>query len=246
MVRHFLLLALLLPAPELLRAETAPNALLSADQAVSLATQALRAAGIRDAAPIAPSRPMPACAGTISAAPQQGKWSTIALTCDTPHWTRSLRTRATDTGALRQSPPEKAAQNSTGRMALTLTHSLGKGEVIGPDDLQLIPVSDQTSEQVYTDPAALIGRKLKQTIAPGRPISPRHLETNWLVEKDAPVVITTQTGGITISTQGRALQNAALGDLVPVMALSSGRTLSARVISTDIVSIALKPLQSMP
>lgn len=246
MVRHFLLLALLLPAPELLRAETAPNTFVSADQAVTLAAQALRAAGIRDAAPVAPSRPMPACAGTISAAPRQGKWSTIALTCDTPRWTRSLRTRATDVGATQPRPTPSAEQNSTGRMALTLTHSLGKGEVIGPDDLTLIPVSDQTSEQVYTDPAALIGRKMKQTIAPGRPISPRHLETNWLVEKDALVVITTQTGGISISTQGRALQNAALGDLVPVTALSSGRTLSARVISTDIVTVALKPLKSMP
>ena len=246
MVRHFLLLALLVPTPELLRAETAPNALLSADQAVTLATKALHAAGIRDAAPIAPSRPMPACAGTVSAAPRQGNWSTVSLTCDSPRWTRSLRTRATDASAMRPRATATATPDATDRMALTLTHSLGKGEVIGPDDLTLIPVSDQTSEQVYTDPAALIGRKLKQTIAPGRPIAPRHLETNWLVEKDALVVITTQTGGISISTQGRALQNAALGDLVPVTALSSGRTLSARVISTDIVTVALKPLQSAP
>lgn len=246
MVKHFLLLALLLPTPNLLRAETAAGVNTPGNQAVLLATKALHAAGIFNASPIAPSRPLPDCDGAIAAAPRQGKWSTITLRCDSPRWTRALRTRTTasaSTARLKTIPEQPTA---LARQALVLTHSLGKGDVIGPGDVTLIPVSDQTADQVFTDPARLIGRRLKQAISPGKPISPRHLETNWLVEKGAPVTIMTQTGGISVSTQGRALENAAFGDLVPVVALSSGRTLAARVVDTDIVSIRLKPFKKTP
>lgn len=250
MVRHFLLLALLLPAPDLVRAETATRAFVPPEHALALATKALRAAGITNADPIAPSRPMPGCDGTIAVAPRQGNWSTVALSCDSPRWTRSMRTRASaavSNGARTILPqPRDEAPSPAPRQALSLTHSLGKGEVIAPDHLILTPVSEQTSEQVYTDPAALIGRRLKQAIAPGKPILPRHLETNWLVEKGAPVVIVSQTGGISVSTKGEALENAAFGDLVAVRAFSSGRSVSARVIGTDTVGVGLKHLQTLP
>jgi flagella basal body P-ring formation protein FlgA len=246
MVRHFLLLALLLPAPDLVRAETATRAFVPADLAVALATKALRAAGIFDADPIAPSRPMPGCEGSIAVTPRQGNWSTVALSCDSPRWTRSMRTRASATMTSRAKPNLPQPPAEAPRQALSLTHSLGKGEVITPDHLILIPVSEQTSEQVYTDPETLIGRRLKQAIAPGKPILPRHLETNWMVEKGAPVVILTQVGGISVSSKGEALENAAFGDLVAVRAYSSGRSVSARVIGTDTVSVGLKLLQTLP
>ncbi len=247
MVRHFLLLALLLPAPDQLRAETATRALVSADHAVSLARKALHAAGITDADPIAPSRPMPGCDGTIAVSPRQGNWSTVALSCDSPRWTRSLRTRSASAASnTRATLSQQDAPAIAPRMALSLTQSLGKGEVIQPDHLVLIPVSDQTPEQVFTDPAALSGRRLKQAIAPGKPISPRHLEIDWLVEEGAPVVILSQTGSISVSFKGEALENATFGDLVAVRALSSGRTLSARVIDRDTVAVGLKLSKTVP
>ncbi|MCF8484266.1 MAG: flagellar basal body P-ring formation chaperone FlgA [Rhodobacteraceae bacterium] len=247
MVRRFLLVALLLPTPQVMWAEAPTASMIPAEQAVAIATKALREAGITGATPIAPSHPLPACNGPILASPRQGTWATIVLNCDGPQWTRSLRTRAGSQAPLTASADRVPAKpNDTARQAIALIRTLGKGEVIGPKDIALIPVSDQTPEQVFSAPDDLIGRRLKQAMAPGKVISPRHLEPDWMVEKDGPVLIVSQAGGISLSVKGRALESAAFGELVSVASLSSGRTLNARVIGQDIVSVALKPLQIAP
>lgn len=247
MVRQGLLLGLLLATPQPVRAEAPASAMIPAEQAVAIATKAMREAGIVDATPIAPSHPLPACKGPILASPRQGTWATIVLRCDSPHWSRSLRTGAT-TAETRQASASRVPDTAkaTARQAIALIRPLGKGEVIGPQDIVLIPVSDQTPDQVFSLPDDLIGRRLKQAMAPGKVIAPRHLAPDWMVEKDGPVLIVSQAGSISVSVTGRALESAAMGDLVPVASLSSGRTITARVIGQDIVSVALKPLEIAP
>ena len=238
MVRLCLLLFVGLSTPHLAVAGG-----LDPQAAVTLASRAMAKAGITGASPIAPSRPLPDCTVTPTAGPWQGKWSTVEISCTAPRWTRALRTRATDetprSAAAPQETPPKA-------LALGLTRSMARGEVIGPDDIAPLPHSSLAADQVFTDPAHLIGRRLRQTLPPGRALLARHLEPDWDVVKDATVVVVSQSGGISVSVQGRADDNAALGDIVPVISLSSGRTIMARVIGKDIVAVTLKPFGNGP
>jgi flagellar basal body P-ring formation protein FlgA len=238
-IRSCLLLGMMLVA-----GERSYAASLAPEQAVALATKAMREAGVVDAAPVAPSRPLPPCNAEVSVAPRQGRWSTVELTCATPAWTRALRTHATQVVA--STPQSAPAEPVVQRTALGLKRTLGKGAVISAGDLVELSQDNRAPEQIYTDPAALIGRRLRQSLAPGRPILARHLEPDWIVEQEGPVVILSQTGGISISVAGRAQSNAALGDLVSVTNLSSGRSVMARVIGKDMVAVTLKPSGNGP
>lgn len=216
---------------------------LSPDQAVAVVRQAMEAAGIAGAAPVPPSRALPPCDGTVTAAPTAGNWSTVTLTCPSPRWTRALRSRA-ETGP----PPQRAQKADPGhsRTVLGLTRALAKGAVIGPGDIGPVPLPDAAPDQVFTDPADLLGRTLRQSLGPDRPVLARHLDPVFLVQAGGPVVILTQTGVVSVSSQGRAEGNAAMGELVKVVNLGSGRSIMARVAGKDIVTVALKPFSSLP
>lgn len=217
---------------------------LSPDEAARLAQDAMASAGITDATPVAPSRALPPCDGSVTAAPRQaGDWSTVTLSCSTPHWTRSLRSRA---GA----PPPPRDGNATPvaplRPVLGLARPLAKGAVIGPDDIAVINVSDLGPDQGFADPAQLLGRKLRQSLGANKTILARHLEPEYLVESGAPVLILSEGGAVSVSSQGRAEANAGMGELVSITNLSSGRKIMARVAGKDIVTVTLKPFESLP
>ncbi len=239
MVRFAILIGLLVPP-----AHPAWSGALAPDDAVAIASAALQRAGVTGASPVAPSRALPPCDGEVTAGPRQGRWSTVELTCDSPRWTRALRTRAADDPAPRNtSTREPAASDAT---ALALTRPLARGEMITKADLVAVPMPDRAPDQVFADPADLIGRRLRQSLAPGRAILARHLAPDWIVLAEGPVTILTRTGGIEVAMQGRAQDNAAMGEIVSVTNLSSGRTIMARVIGADLVGVALKPSEKEP
>lgn len=233
----FLFLACLMP----LVSQASPG--LKPDQAAALAREAMAQAGISGADPVAPSRALPECDGTVTAAPHAGDWSTVALTCASPRWTRALRTRAkTDNAA----PAREGMDSQITGTVLGLTRSLGKGATITIDDLGPVPQVTAAPAEVFIVPDDLVGRRLRQSLAPGKPILARHLEPDYLVQEGGPVVIVTRTGPVTVSSLGRAKGSATLGELVTVMNLASGRSIMARVTGKDIVSVMLKPSETRP
>ena len=68
----------------------------------------------------------------------------------------------------------------------------------------------------------------------------RHLEMDWLVEKDQLVTIETQIGGVTVAGSGLALDNAQMGDLLKVLNQSSKVIIEGRVVSEKKVKIITK------
>lgn len=212
--------------------------------AVALAETALLAAGMADASPIAPSRPLPDCAGEITVDPPQAAVSTVTLRCAQPNWSRSLRTGAAPVPENRQA--SAAPLSADAPMALALRRSMARDEVIAPEDLVSVPLSDLGPEQVFTNPKDLIGRRLDRSVAAKRPVLARHLQPDWIVQEGQPVAIISSANGIRISMQGRAEINGAYGDLINVTNLSSGRSVAARVMGRDIVEVILKPFVLSP
>lgn len=98
--------------------------------------------------------------------------------------------------------------------------------VIMPEDLVL---SDQVVPGAVTDAAQAVGMEARVALYAGRPINPSDLVPPALVERNAVVPLIYQGGGLTIATEGRALDRAGAGELIRVMNLESRTTVTARV-----------------
>ena len=68
----------------------------------------------------------------------------------------------------------------------------------------------------------------------------RHLEMDWVIQKDQIVIIETQIGGVTVAGSGLALDNAQLGDLLKVLNQSSNVVVEGSVVSEKKVKIITK------
>ena len=80
-----------------------------------------------------------------------------------------------------------------------------------------------------TDPALVIGQEARVAIFAGRAVQPDDLARATLVERNALVSMQFSLGGLEITTEGRALDRGAEGDVIDIMNLSSRTRLRGRV-----------------
>ena len=98
--------------------------------------------------------------------------------------------------------------------------------VIMPGD---IDTSQAKVPGALTSNVDVVGLAARITLYPGRPIMPAHVGPAALIERNQPVKLVFQQGGLRIETEARALARGAVGDVVRVMNLSSRTTVSGRV-----------------
>jgi flagella basal body P-ring formation protein FlgA len=196
-----------------------------------LVRAALAAAG-QTVALIDPIRPYPPCDAAPVVTAQGGAWGNAEITCAAPRWQRVLRTGLGPVPRLTLTSHEPVDQP----MALTLRRSLAKGAPIGADDLELARIAGLGPDQVFTDPADVVGRHLRQNLGAGRPVLARHLAPRWMVTPGAPLVLVAQAGGLSVSAPAEALDAGGEGDVVRVVNLSSGRAVKAVVTGPNTVT----------
>jgi flagella basal body P-ring formation protein FlgA len=131
-----------------------------------------------------------------------------------------------------------------GRAAATVpvvvaTRRLGIGAVIGPGDarparLRAERVRAGTAERLDQ----VLGQQLRRPVGAELPFLTADLMPRALVEKNAPVTLVLEGPGLTLSAQGRALEAAPRGGMVPVMNLASHAVLEGQVIGPGRVRIA--------
>lgn len=98
--------------------------------------------------------------------------------------------------------------------------------IIGPDDLLL---RDLVVPGGVDDPAMIVGMEARVALYAGRPIRPADVGFPAVVDRNALIPLIYQRGGVSISTDGRALDRAGPGDLIRVMNLASRVTVTARI-----------------
>jgi flagella basal body P-ring formation protein FlgA len=74
-----------------------------------------------------------------------------------------------------------------------------------------------------------VGMETRVVLYAGRPIRPENLQAPALVERNQIVPLIFNRGGLEISTQGRALDRGAEGEIIRVMNISSRTTLFGTV-----------------
>lgn len=224
------LLALLLMLPATMaQAAGYPDGLPGAELG-RLVRSALADAGI--VAEVAdPIRPYPPCDVVPTVGPHDGSWTNAEVTCAAPHWVRVFRTGTGPAPRVAKAAAPKIAEI----MAVVLKHSLSRGTQIAADDVQLVPVSSVGPDQIFSDPAEVVGRRLKLSLGEGKPVLVRHLEPRWLVQPGAPLVLMAVAGSLAVSAPAEALDAGAEGDVVRVVNLSSGREVKAIVTGQNTV-----------
>ena len=113
------------------------------------------------------------------------------------------------------------------------------GDIIGPGDVdwQDMRAAQTPSDTAATD-AQLIGMTPKRGVSTNQPVRLRDLQSPRMVDKGAMVTITLQTPSMTLTTQGKALQDGGKGEVIRVVNTQSNRIVEATVAGPNVVAVA--------
>lgn len=116
-------------------------------------------------------------------------------------------------------------------------HPLTQGRAIVPGDI-LLQEADlgQLPGAVVTDPAQALGRTLALSVAPGQPLRQDLLRASPVIQQGQTVTLRAQGAGFKVSAAGRALGNAAEGQVAQVRT-PSGHTVNGIARAGGIVEI---------
>ena len=179
-------------------------------------------------------------------------WQTVEVACPSPRpWSILVRTNAAG-GAPRavavEAPaagnaPLPVVETPAGQaMIVVLATSLRSGTVIAPEHLALAPALQDVSTGLFTDPGALVGRRLLRALGAGHALRARHLDHDWAVERGRPVLIVAEVGGLAVAMPGKALADGQIGDFVKVENTSSGRVIEGIVEGPE----KIRPIANIP
>ncbi|WP_243644901.1 flagellar basal body P-ring formation chaperone FlgA [Phorcysia thermohydrogeniphila] len=115
-----------------------------------------------------------------------------------------------------------------------------KGKVISPSDLKKEKLPSLKVRRGALTFESVIGKVAKRDIRAGEVIKGRDLEPNFVVKKGKPVKLIYESGGIHVELLAVALENGAVGDIIKVKNVSTGKVLVCKVIGENTVKFLLK------
>lgn len=110
--------------------------------------------------------------------------------------------------------------------SIVATRTIRAQTVLTADDFTAV---DADIPGAMTDPAAVIGQEARVTLYAGRPILASSLGAAALVERNQTVNLVFRSNGLSILTEGRALDRGGVGDLIKVMNLASRTTVTGTI-----------------
>ena len=87
----------------------------------------------------------------------------------------------------------------------------------------------------------VVGQQLRRPVTADMPFAAADLQAPAMVEKNAPVLLVLEAPGLSLSAQGRALEAAPRGAVVPVMNLASRSVVEGQVIGPGRVRVLAGP-----
>ena len=119
------------------------------------------------------------------------------------------------------------------------TSRLIAGTVLGPDDVHMARIGSNTlrGEVLHTLDQAL-GLQLTRTIPPGQPLSPNDLVRPTMVRRGSLVRLRLESGGLSVTGQGVALESGATGERIKLQNPGSRTVLEGVVIGPGLVRVA--------
>ncbi|MEW6450813.1 MAG: flagellar basal body P-ring formation chaperone FlgA [Pseudomonadota bacterium] len=127
--------------------------------------------------------------------------------------------------------------------AVTLTRTIGRGEIIRPAD---VAVERRPKAEVASDvvvPEQAIGFSTRRAMRAGMVLRPSDLIKLDVVNRNESVTITYDAPGIALTLRGKATEPGGVGDIINVLNMQSNRTVQATVAGPGRVIIGtIKPV----
>lgn len=110
--------------------------------------------------------------------------------------------------------------------SLVATRTIRAKSLVAAEDLTLVSAE---LPGALSDPADAVGLEARVAIYAGKPVRQGDLGPPTLIERNQLVTLIFLSGGLAISTEGRALSRGSEGDEVRVMNLGSRNTVTGRI-----------------
>lgn len=123
---------------------------------------------------------------------------------------------------------------------VVLNTAVARGQMLTPADLTI----DEREVSAFagdliTDPVFAEGLKTRRPMAAGSFLRSADLDVIPLVRRNAPVVVSTTAGRVTIRSTGQALEDGTMGQMVKVRPAGSTETISGKVVGEGRVELVL-------
>lgn len=120
---------------------------------------------------------------------------------------------------------------------LHVTRSVTRGQTITHEDIALQNINlTQTPDSIFTDPNQVIGKIAATNLTAGQPLRPQMLRAPYVILRGQMVNLVVQGRGFNIRSEGKALTDAAEGQVVQVRN-KSGKIISGLARNNSIVEI---------
>lgn len=106
------------------------------------------------------------------------------------------------------------------------TRTIPAGSIIGPEDVTLV---EAVLPGALADLSLALGQETRTAIYAGRPVRASDLGPPTLVQRNQLVPLIYRSGGLAITTEGRALARGSVGEVIRIMNLGSRTTVSGRI-----------------
>jgi flagella basal body P-ring formation protein FlgA len=116
--------------------------------------------------------------------------------------------------------------------------AIGAGEIIRKDDIEMVRIrEDRAARDILVDPQRLIGTTPRFRLRAHEPVRENDTRPPVVVARNSTVTVTLNTGNLTLTAQGRASEDGAMGDTIRIVNLQSRKTIDAIVTGPDHVTI---------
>ena len=119
-----------------------------------------------------------------------------------------------------------------------LRRAVQPGEVVRAGDVEFVEVREEgLRREILVDADRVIGQSARRPLRAGEMLRENDLRAPLLVSRNGLVTIVLRNGGMSLSAQGRALEDGARGETIRVVNVQSKRTIEAQVIGPDAVAV---------
>jgi len=119
-----------------------------------------------------------------------------------------------------------------------LLENMARGNIITEKDIHLIKIPEtEFTRNTIGAAEELIGMSPRRLVAAGRPIQFTDLVAPQIISRGELVTILLNNGPLSLSTQVKALESGAKGDIIRVVNISSNQALQAQIIGKKQVAV---------
>ena len=118
------------------------------------------------------------------------------------------------------------------------THPILRGAIFGPEDVQQeVKDTARLTQGYLTDLKDVIGMVARRSVPAGAVLHPGLVQAPVVIRRGETVVLLARANGMEVRVEGRAMADGAVGDVIRVRNLSSGRVVEGVVVSPGVVEV---------